>query len=55
MVALRLIDPRGPRFDPTYLDIIDVPFFLIAIVLIFIAYYKIKKTKKLSRKADKSN
>ena len=46
MIYLRVFDP-GPyyNFDPRFLDVTDVPFVLLGIVSLFIAFYKVKKTK----------
>jgi len=48
MITLRLVGSE-PYVDPRFLDSTDVPFILIGIVLLIIAYYKIKN-KKLRKK-----
>ncbi len=44
MIALRLVGGE-PYVDPRFLDSTDVPFILLAIICLFIAYYKIKSKK----------
>ncbi|MEH6764456.1 MAG: hypothetical protein V7655_08145 [Aequorivita antarctica] len=38
--------PNGPYIDPRFLSTIDVPFILLAIVLLVIMYFKIQKEKQ---------
>ncbi|WP_026450684.1 hypothetical protein [Aequorivita capsosiphonis] len=45
MIALRLIDPT-PEIDLRFLTVTDVPFILLAIVLLIVMYFKVKKAKQ---------
>ncbi|SHF04941.1 hypothetical protein SAMN05444278_1312 [Psychroflexus salarius] len=54
MITLRLIGSE-PYVDPRFLDSTDVPFMLIGIVLLIIAYYKIKNTKPKEHQKEKTN
>jgi hypothetical protein len=38
--------PNGPFIDPRFLNVIDVPFILLAIVLLIVMYFKVKKAKQ---------
>ena len=44
MIFLKSI-PDGPYFDLRFLTSIDVPFVILGIICLFIAYYKLKKQK----------
>lgn len=45
MIIIKSI-PDSPSLDPRFLDVTDVPFILLAIICLFIAYYILKKKKK---------
>ncbi|WP_160113287.1 hypothetical protein [Aequorivita antarctica] len=48
MIILKSI-PDGPFIDPRFLSTIDVPFILLAIVLLIVMYFKVKKAKQKPR------
>tara|TARA_R110002072_G_scaffold35506_1_gene105046 strand:+ start:189 stop:548 length:360 start_codon:yes stop_codon:yes gene_type:complete len=55
MIPLKTFADPWYYYDPTFLDLIDVPILLISIILMFIAYRKIKSYKGTSSDVDMSS
>lgn len=54
MIVLRLTGGE-PYIDPRFLDSTDVPFILIAVILLVLSYYKIKTDKSSKNAKERIN
>lgn len=54
MIVLKVVS-SGPYIDPRFLDITEVPFVILVIACLFIAYYKFKKRQSNQLTQTNSN